>query len=103
MTTMLSLLLIWVILISKSFLLAHLVVKFEPISWFMEAIAPSFDKNKALKFLFNILYTALGCLKCSSLYVGWIIGGFWCGVITSFIAYLYSQIIMPKIDKIKFQ
>ena len=98
-----SLLLTYLIPVIKTFLLAHLIVKFEPISWLMEAIAPAFDKNKVLKFLFNVLYTALGCLKCTSLYVGWILGGFWLGVISTFVVYLYSQIVMPKIDKIRFQ
>lgn len=86
----------------KVFLLAHLIVKFEPLNWILDALYPLFSKNLISNLIYNIITLATGCLKCSSLYIGWILGGFWCGVISTFIAYLYSQIIMPKIDKIRF-
>jgi len=84
-----------------SFILAHLIVKFEPIGWLMELIKPS--KGEVKIFLYNMISLAFGCLKCCSLYIGFIIGGFWCGAITSFIAYIYSQLIAPFIDTIRFR
>jgi hypothetical protein len=69
----------------------------------MEAIRGFFDKNTLLKLIYNIITLALSCLKCTSFYVGWILGGFWCGVISTFITYLYVQLLAPKIDKIRFQ
>jgi len=86
-----------------TFVLAHLIVKFEPIGWVMDSLYPIFNRNGFTKFIFNIVNLALTCLKCSSLYVGFFIGGFWCGVITSFISYLYTQVASPLIDKIRFQ
>jgi hypothetical protein len=91
-------------LILKSFLLAHLITKFEPINWLLEIIGEGLqESNKVVKFIFNIFSLALSCLKCSSFYIGWILGGFWVGVFTTFIAYLYSQLLLPYIDKIRFQ
>lgn len=87
----------------NSFLLAHLIVKFEPIGWVLEAIQPTFNKNRITRFFYNLISLALGCFKCSSLYVGFFIGGFWCGVMTSFFAYIYSQSIAPFIDGIRFK
>jgi len=88
------------LLIVKSFLLSHLIVKYEPISWILDLMEP---KTAIGKILYNSISLALGCIKCASLYVGWIIGGFWVGVITSFIAYLWSQIVTPYIDRIRFR
>jgi len=86
-----------------SFVLAHLIVKFEPIRWIFEIIRPSATKREPFRFIFNITDLAFSCFKCSSLYVGFFIGGFWCGVITSFFAYIYSQSIQPFIDGIRFR
>jgi hypothetical protein len=68
----------------------------------MDAISPLFNKNALTKLIYNSLLLALTCLKCCSLYVGFIIGGFWCGIFTSAFAYLYMQVLAPKIDKIRF-
>jgi hypothetical protein len=89
-----------------SFVLAHLIVKFEPIHWFIDAVDPYLRNNKKnmlTSILWNIFTLAIGCFKCCSLYVGWIVGGFWCGVMTSFFAYIYSQSIAPFIDGIRFK
>ena len=86
-----------------SFVLAHLITKFEPIGWVLELIQPIFNKNKVSRFFYNLFSLALGCFKCCSLYVGFFVGGFWCGVITSFFAYIYSQSIAPYIDAIRFK
>ena len=87
-----------------SFCLAHLIVKFEPLQWIMEYLDPIFNKRHALlTLIWNTIKLALGCFKCSALYVGWFIGGFWCGVITSLFAYIYSQSIAPFIDGIRFR
>jgi len=90
--------------IAKSFLLSHLVVKFEPFNWILDSLHPKFVKsNKFLQLLWNLFVLAVTCLKCSSLYIGWYLGGFWCGVATSFLSYLYSQVILPYVDKIRLQ
>ena len=90
------------ILITKTFLLSHLIVKYEPITWIMESIRDSFNKNGLTRLLYNIISLSLGCIKCCSLYIGWILGGFWIGVISTFITYLYSNLISPKIEKLRF-
>lgn len=89
--------------VMNSFILAHLVTKFEPIGWILEFIQPTFNKTKFTRFIYNNISLALGCFKCCSLWVGFIIGGFWVGVLTSFFAYIYSQSIQPYIDGIKFK
>lgn len=91
------------IIFIKVFLLAHLIVKFEPLNWILDAIKPLFEKNVILNLIYNIITLATSCLKCTSFWLGWSLGGFWCGVTMSFIAYLWTQLIQPTIDKIRFQ
>jgi hypothetical protein len=88
-----------------TFVLAHLIVKFEPIHWILDATKPSGDhKLSPVKhFIWHIIEMVLSCFKCSSLWIGFILGGFWCGVFTSFFAYIYQQSIAPFIDGIRFK
>ncbi len=87
-----------------SFCLAHLIVKFEPIGWIVDLVDPYLNtRNPFVGILWNSIKLALGCLKCCALYVGFFIGGFWCGVITSVFAYIYSQAVLPFIDGIRFR
>ena len=92
-----------VILLIKTFILSHLVVKFEPLQWIIEAMKPLFGKWTITKFSYDLLMLASSCLKCTSLYIGWYLGGFWLGVIATFIAYMYSNLLQHKVDKIRFQ
>ena len=89
----------WIIII-KAFVLAHLITKYEPIGWLLDLYKP---KTHFGNLIYNSIVLATSCLKCASLYVGWIIGGFWVGVITSFIAYLWGQLITPHLDRIRFR
>lgn len=91
----------WLIL-SKVFIIAWFITDYTPIAWVMNLIKPLFF-NKILKITYDIILLATGCIKCCSFYVGWIIGGLYIGIIASFIAYLYSNLIQPKIEKITFQ
>lgn len=89
-------------IILKILLLAWFITKFEPISWILEILEPSIPKNNISTLIFNISRLSLGCLKCASFYIGLIMGGFWVGCLSSFIAYLYMNTIQPQIDKLRF-
>lgn len=90
-----------IVLLIKIFLLSHLIVKFEPLHWLLESISHIFTKNIVTKLAYNLFIDASTCIKCTSLWIGILLGGFWIGILASFIAYLYSQLLMPKIDKIR--
>jgi len=87
----------------KVLLTAWLITSYDGIQWILEAISPIFNKNAFTKLIYNSIVLATSCIKCCAFYVGWIMGGFYIGCLASFIAYLYSQLIMPTIDKIRFQ
>lgn len=89
-----------IILIIKTLLLAHLITHFEPLREFLEWIKP---KNKILLFIHSNITKILTCIFCTSLYLGFIIGGFWVGVISTYLAFLYSKLLEHKINKIRLQ
>jgi hypothetical protein len=90
-----------IILLIKIFLLSHLITNFQPLQWFLEAIKDYFNKNIISKLLYNLLIEAISCIKCMSFWTGLIIGGFWIACLSTFIAYLYSNLLQPHIEKIR--
>ena len=92
-----------IILIIKTLILSFVITKFEPLQWLFDLLRPKFEGRNISNLIFNAFYLATGCFKCCSLYVGFIIGGFWIGIISSIIAYLYLQLLAPKIEKITLQ
>jgi len=91
------------LLILKVFLISWVITKYDPWFWFLDSISPYFTKNHFTKLIYNSIVLATSCLKCCSLYVGLIMGGLFIGVASSFVAYLYMQLLAPKIDKIYLQ
>ena len=90
-----------IITLIKIFLLAHLIVKFEPIVWLLESISHYFTKNTLTKLIYNLLIDALSCIKCMSFWIGLIIGGFWIACASTFIGYLWGNLITPYIERIR--
>lgn len=91
-----------IVLIIKTLLLAHLISHFEPLKEFLEYIKP-YKKNKYKMFLHSNISRASTCIYCCSLYIGFIMGGFWIGIISTYIAFLYSKLLEHKINKIRLQ
>lgn len=86
-------------LIIKTFLISHIVVKFEPLQWLLDIIRTKVGNNIVFNLIINIISVLTSCLKCSSFWLGLLIGGVWVAIITSYIAYLYGWLIEPKIEK----
>lgn len=89
-----------VINIIKTLIVGFVLVKYDPIRWILDAIEPSI-KNRLDILVFDCIYVALTCFKCASLYIGFIIGGWWCGLIASIIAYVYKKKIDPWLERVK--
>lgn len=88
-------------LIIKTFLISHIVVKFEPLQWVLDVIRTKIGNNMILNLIVNIISVLTSCLKCTSFWIGLIVGGIWPAIITSYIAYLYGWLIEPKIEVYK--
>lgn len=71
-------------LIIKVLGLAWLIVGFEPLQWLVDPLP-----NNIFKYLTVVLTT---CLRCCSMWVGFIMGGIWVGVTAAFIAVIYTKI-----------
>lgn len=90
-----------IITLFKIFLLSHLIVKFEPLQWFLESLSLYFTKNVITKLIYNLLIDALSCIKCMSFWIGLIMGNFWIACLSTFIGYLWGNLITPYIEKIR--
>lgn len=90
-----------ILLIIKTLLIAQFVVKFEPIQWVLDIIKTKIKPNNIVVNLFlNIISLLTSCSKCAALWTGLLMGGIWVALISSYIMYLYSWIIEPRIEKI---
>lgn len=82
-------------IILKVMLISWLITNYDPIKWIFDIFRP---KNRIVSLIYNIVQLAFTCLKCCSLYIGWIMGGLYIGITCSFIGYLYDSMII-KINK----
>lgn len=94
---------IFLISVIKTFLLSHLITKFEPLHWTLDVLWDLKPKNQFLQVLLDTFRLGTSCMKCCSLWLGIFTGGVWVGITTSFISYLYTQLLSPYIEKIRFQ
>jgi len=89
------------ILIIKTLLISWFVVKFEPLQWTLDILKSKVKPNNiVLNLILNIITLLTTCAKCASLWSGLLIGGMWVALISSYIMYIYSWIIEPRIEKI---
>lgn len=94
---------IFLVSVVKTFLLSHLITKFEPLHWTLDVLWDLKPKSVVLQTLLATLRLGTSCMKCCSLWLGIFTGGFWVGVVTSFLSYLYTQLLSHHIEKIRFQ
>ncbi len=88
-----------ILLILKIIGLSFVITKFTPLVWVIEAIQMNI-KNKVLSFLVNIISLLTSCLPCCSFWTGILLGGFWTGVLSYVIAYVYTHSKLSSWDKI---
>lgn len=89
-----------ILVIVQTLLISQFVVKFEPLTWIIDIIRLKVNKeNIVMNLLVNILSLLISCFKCCALWMGLLIGGVWVGLASSYIAYLYTWLIEPRIEK----
>jgi len=92
---------IMVLMVIKTFLISHFIIKFEPIQWVLDLIKIRIKNNNIIgNLIMNILTVLTTCHKCSALWIGLLLYGLWPALITSYIAHIYSWRIDPIIEKI---
>lgn len=79
------------IIIIKTLLLSFLINQFEPIQWILDLLPNN--------FFTAIITTLLTCLKCTSFWVGLILGGFWISTITFLIGWILDKI-LTKLNRV---
>lgn len=90
-----------IITIIKTLLIAHFVVKFEPIQWLLEIIKVKLNPSNIIgNLIINTISLLTSCSKCAALWTGLLMSGIWVALISSYIMYLYSWIVEPRIEKI---
>ena len=88
--------------ILKILMVSSVMVKFQPIGWFLETI-PTFTEykfkwvgwNKLMNILTLLKYTLIlisSCYVCASTWVGIICFGWWEGILASIIASIWMEV-----------
>lgn len=90
-----------VVILGKILGLSFFITKFSPINWVLDLFQPKEKTSSILILIYNMMSILLGCFSCCSFWVGTIMYGFWWGISSYVIAYLYNQILAPHIEKIK--
>jgi len=84
----------------KVFALSFVITKFTPLQWFIESLEPLSKKNIVTNLIVNILSLLTSCHPCCSLWLGFILGGFWIGIFTYVLTYVYNNSILNSWEKI---
>ena len=81
-----------IILILKILGMAWVITKFEPIQWVLEILQSKIKPNNiTLNLILNIIITITTCFSCCSMWCGFILGGFWYGILCYIISFVYSK------------
>jgi len=95
---------IYLIIIIKILGLSWVITKFDPLYWILEAIKKRIEqKNLILNLIMNVIITITTCFSCCSMWIGFLIGGFWFGILSYIIAFIYTKKLSLWETKITFK
>ncbi len=90
-----------VVILGKTLGVSFFITKFAPIQWVLDLFQPKENSSSFVVLIYNLISILLGCFSCCSFWIGTLVYGFWWGISSYVIAYLYNQILAPYIEKIR--